>query len=136
MVEKVKKTSATSEPSKLKKVSVRKPKPTPKKENKEADFSPLSKTINVLELKKETWSYKRINFQLIILSLLLVQFILVIWILIKISHLQKWNKTEVWGEENYKRLETLYATPEYQEYSRGQIDSLEQQIKIMNPKAE
>lgn len=136
MVEKVKKTSATSEPSKLKKVSVRKPKPTPKKENKEADFSPLSKTINVLELKKETWSYKRINFQLIILSLLLVQFILAIWILIKISHLQKWNKTEVWGEENYKRLETLYATPEYQEYSRGQIDSLEQQIKIMNPKAE
>lgn len=136
MVEKVKKTSATSEPSKLKKVSVRKPKPTPKKEKKEADFSPLSKTINVLELKKETWSYKRINFQLIILSLLLVQFILVIWILIKISHLQKWNKTEVWGEENYKRLETLYATPEYQEYSRGQIDSLEQQIKIMNPKAE
>ena len=136
MVEKVKKTSTTSEPSKLKKVSVRKPKPTPKKEKKEADFSPLSKTINVLELKKETWSYKRINFQLIILSLLLVQFILVIWILIKISHLQKWNKTEVWGEENYKRLETLYATPEYQEYSRGQIDSLEQQIKIMNPKAE
>ena len=136
MVEKVKKTSATSEPSKLKKVSVRKPKPTTKKEKKEADFSPLSKTINVLELKKETWSYKRVNFQLIILSLLLVQFILAIWILIKISHLQKWNKTEVWGEENYKRLETLYATPEYQEYSRGQIDSLEQQIKIMNPKAE
>ena len=85
---------------------------------------------------KENCSCKRINFQLIILSLLLVQFILAIWILIKISHLQKWNKTEVWGEENYKRLETLYATPEYQEYSRGQIDSLEQQIKIMNPKAE
>ena len=35
MVEKVKKTSATSEPSKLKKVSVRKPKPTTKKEKKE-----------------------------------------------------------------------------------------------------
>jgi hypothetical protein len=30
----------------------------------------------------------------------------------------------------------LYATPEYQEYAKGQIDSLEQQIKTMNPKAE
>jgi len=136
MVEKVKKTSATSEPSKLKKVSVRKPKPTTKKEKKEADFSPLSKTINVLELKKENCSCKRINFQLLVLCLLLVQFILGIWILIKISRLQKEKSAEVWGKENYQRLETLYATPEYQEYSRGQIDSLEQQIKIMNPKAE
>ena len=136
MVEKVKKTSATSEPSKLKKVSVRKPKSTPKKENKETAFSPLPTTVNVLKMGKENCSCKRINFQLLVLCLLLVQLILAIWILIKISHLQKWNKTEVWGEKNYKRLETLYATPEYQEYSRGQIDSLEQQIKIMNPKAE
>lgn len=78
MVEKVKKTSATSEPSKLKKVSVRKPKPTPKKENKETAFSPLPTTVNVLKMEKENCSCKRINFQLIILSLLLVQFILAI----------------------------------------------------------
>ena len=136
MVEKAKKTTAASEPSKLKKVSVRKPKTTPKKENKETAFSPLPTTVNVLEMGKENYSCKRINFQLLVLCLLLVQLILGIWILIKISHLQKGKSAEVWGKENYQRLETLYATPEYQEYAKGQIDSLEQQIKIMNPKAE
>ena len=76
MVEKAKKTTAASEPSKLKKVSVRKPKTTPKKENKETTFSPLPTTVNVLEMGKENCSCKRINFQLLVLCLLLVQLIL------------------------------------------------------------
>lgn len=37
------------------------------------------------------------------------------------------------GVENLKTLETIYQTPEYQEYFRGEITNLQTKIQTLNP---
>lgn len=144
MVEKVKKTTS-SETSKLKKVPVRKPRTTEKQSIKEEKSTISSKPATPTETKKIEnckieCTCKEINFRLIMLLVLVLMLFLNLIVgirgIIKISNLQHWTTIETGGEENRERLEAIYTTSEYQEYFRGQIDSLEQQIKIMNPKTQ
>lgn len=137
MVEKAKKTTA-SENQKWKKILVRKPKATEETTQRivKQKNSTSVKVPSKLSCKENCACHKKDYFRILVIWLLVINLIVEIWMAVKITHLQNWITMWSGGEANLHRLEAIYATPEYQEHFKNEIDTLENQIKIMNPKAE
>lgn len=69
----------------------------------------------------------------ILLLFLLSNLVIGVFLIIKIIELQNWIIMGSGGEMNLKRLEMIYATPQYQDYFAGEINNLEAKIKTLNP---
>lgn len=70
---------------------------------------------------------------LLILVLLLVNLALGLIAICKLTTLHDRMVMGAGGAENLKTLETIYQTPEYQEYFRGEITNLQNKIQMLNP---
>lgn len=70
---------------------------------------------------------------LLILVLLLVNLALGLIAICKLMTLHDRMVMGAGGAENLKTLETIYQTPEYQEYFRGEITNLQNKIQMLNP---
>lgn len=70
---------------------------------------------------------------LLMIVFLLVNFVLAWVVICKLTTLHDWMVMGAGGVENLKTLETIYQTPEYQEYFRGEITNLQTKIQTLNP---
>lgn len=70
---------------------------------------------------------------LLLIVLLLANLAVGIGALCKLATLHQWIVMGSGGEGNLQTLERLYATPEYQDYFRGEISNLQTKIQTLNP---
>lgn len=70
---------------------------------------------------------------LLIVALLLANLVVGLIVICKLVTLHDWMVMGAGGAENLKTLEAIYQTPEYQEYFRGEITSLQTKIQTLNP---
>jgi hypothetical protein len=56
---------------------------------------------------------------------------LIIWIILlcKLSKIQSWTISWNWGEDNFEHLQWIYNSKEYKTYIRNEILNLESQLR-------
>lgn len=101
---------------------------------KKASIKKESVTTKVQKIKKEISQEeknhtKKQNTHSIIVFLLVLNLIIWIILLCKLSKIQSWTISWNWGEDNFEHLQWIYNSKEYKTYIRNEILNLESQLR-------